>query len=237
MCDSFSINLNLLGIPRGLLIGLFVPVFGSCLWAQEERSRFAGIVTGVSTLSADAQSQVQAQPPAFSSYKPENGLAVNLFGGAHLGEYLSLQGNYVWNRNRLTLTSASVQVGEPVLYEQIRESQQHSAIADVLLYFRNRRSWVRPYLSAGVGLVHFQSRARGVSIARGAPELPPASFSSDGAALRVAVGIDVRVVDRWAVRYSFSETLRGNPISRTLTPPGERNLANFQNLAGLVWSF
>jgi hypothetical protein len=55
--------------------------------------------------------------------------------------------------------------------------------------------------------------------------------------LRVAVGIDLALGDRWSVRYSFSETISGNPISARLTPPGERNLANFQNLFGVVRRF
>jgi hypothetical protein len=36
------------------------------------------------------------------------------------------------------------------------------------------------------------------------------------------------------VRYSFSESVSGNPISAQLSPPGQRNLANFQNLFGVV---
>ena len=43
--------------------------------------------------------------------------------------------------------------------------------------------------------------------------------------------------DQWSFRYSFSETITGNPISARLTPPGERNLANFQNLFGFVRRF
>jgi hypothetical protein len=38
-------------------------------------------------------------------------------------------------------------------------------------------------------------------------------------------------------RYSFSETISGNPISPSLTPPGERPLMNFQNLFGFVARF
>jgi hypothetical protein len=38
-------------------------------------------------------------------------------------------------------------------------------------------------------------------------------------------------------RYSFSETIGGNPISPRLSPPGERNLANFENLFGVVARF
>ena len=55
--------------------------------------------------------------------------------------------------------------------------------------------------------------------------------------LRVAVGVDVTFVKGWSARYSFSESLSGNPISQQLSPPGQRNLANFQNLFGIVRAF
>jgi hypothetical protein len=53
----------------------------------------------------------------------------------------------------------------------------------------------------------------------------------------VAVGIDWRVAARFALRYSFSETIQGNPIGAALTSRGERGLANFQNWWGVTWSF
>jgi hypothetical protein len=51
------------------------------------------------------------------------------------------------------------------------------------------------------------------------------------------VGIDFAVGRTWSVRYSFSETIGGNPISPQLAPPGERGMANFQNLFGLLAHF
>ena len=46
--------------------------------------------------------------------------------------------------------------------------------------------------------------------------------------------MDLALLRGWRLRYSFSESLSGNPLSRRLTPMGERNLANFQNLFGVV---
>jgi hypothetical protein len=66
---------------------------------------------------------------------------------------------------------------------------------------------------------------------------PPGAFSSTDPILRVAVGIDFRLKNGWAFRYIFSETIQPNPISRQLTPPADRRLANFQNLFGLVKQF
>jgi hypothetical protein len=40
-----------------------------------------------------------------------------------------------------------------------------------------------------------------------------------------------------ALRRKHNESISGNPISAGLTPPGERNLANFQNLFGFVRRF
>lgn len=66
---------------------------------------------------------------------------------------------------------------------------------------------------------------------------PVGEISSTQAALRSHVGIDVVLSSRTAFRYSFSETIGGNPISPHLSPPGERGLANFQNLFGIVTRF
>jgi hypothetical protein len=202
-----------------------------------ESRHYGGALMGISTLSADGRSSITPTTTAVSLYKPENGLALNLFGGVHLTEYVSLQGNYVWNRNALLLTSTQFSnVGE-LLYEQNRSSTQHSVIGDLLLYFRNRQSRVRPYLSAGTGFVHFKSSRGELRVIRGTPALPPVSFASRRPVLRVAVGIDLTMSRNWSFRYSFSETIHRNPISAQLSPPGQRNLANFQNLFGLVRYF
>jgi hypothetical protein len=68
---------------------------------------YAGILGGLATLSADARSQLTAQGLNASLYKPGNGRALNLFGGANVTQYLSLQANYIWNRNDLILSSTS----------------------------------------------------------------------------------------------------------------------------------
>lgn len=184
--------------------------------ALAESPYYAGVVAGVSTLSADGRSA----PPAASLYKPENGLIAGVLGGIHLREYLSVQGNWTWNRNDLTLTS--IRAGG-VFQEERRRSTQHSLAVDMLLYFRNRASWARPFLSVGGGVVRFRST--------------PGAITSTEPALRVAVGIDMAIRDGWAFRYSFCETIRSNPISAQLTPPGTRNLAHFQNLFGFVKNF
>jgi hypothetical protein len=67
--------------------------------------------------------------------------------------------------------------------------------------------------------------------------LPAKEFDSFAPALRVAVGIDCALAEGWAIRYSFSETIRNNPASEQLSPPGQRNLANFQNLFGVFKTF
>jgi hypothetical protein len=196
---------------------------------------FAGAVGGVSTLSADARSIVGDMSAEASLYKPENGAALNLLGGVHVSDYFSVQSNYVWNRNRLTLSALRSIDG--TFYEERRKSGQHSFIADALLYFRNRESWARPYLSAGIGVVRFVTSEAMLLASRDGPARPPAMFVSTDPALRVAVGIDVDMVGEWRFRYSFSETISRNPVSVQLSPPAQRNLANFQNLFGAVRSF
>jgi len=196
---------------------------------------FAGALGGVATLSADAQSQPTAQGLSVSLYKPENGPAVNVFAGAHLNSYLSIQASYIWNRNDLTLSSSSPATNS--FFEERRTSSQNALIVDVMAYFRPLKSRLRPYLSAGAGPVRFSSTRQAEVAIGGTPLIPPEHFSSVRPAVRVAVGIDVKLASHMALRYSFSETIRHNDISAQLSPPGQRSLANFQNLFGVVFHF
>ena len=215
-----------------LLLCLCFPLFAQR--NSHERNFYTGALGGVSTLSADGRSVVTASDAFASSYKPQNGPILNVFGGVHLNNYLSLQANYTGNRNNLTLTSIGSSASA---YEQKRKSSQHSFAGDVVLYFRDRQSWARPYLSVGLGAARFKSDSGELSLVRGALSLPPYRFSSTMVTLRVAVGIDLALTRGWAFRYSFLEAIQQNPISPQLTPPGQRNLAGFQNLFGFVKTF
>lgn len=202
--------------------------------AQEAHRIYAGALFGVSTLSGDARSVTTASAAEASMYKPENGVALNLFAGAHLARFVSMQANYIFNRNAVTLFASSTSPG--AFYEQPRESSQHAVVADLLLYFRNRQSGIRPYLGAGLAVVRFRSPGVAGGMIHGiAP--PSRDIESTKVALRSHVGIDFRLGRRWSFRYSFSETISGNPISPHLTPMGERGLANFQNLFGMLMQF
>ena len=200
-------------------------------------SYFAGALGGISTLSADGKSVTTQTSSDNSSYKPENGPTFRVFAGRHLTDYVSVEGNYGWNRNSLTLTGSQSSDTGNVFYEQSRRVSQHSVLGELLVYFRNRKSRVRPYLSVGGGVVHLASTRANIGQVIGAPQLAPGEFSSTEPALRVAVGIDVFLKGGWAFRFTFSETIRQNAISAQLRPPGERNLANFQNLFGIVKHF
>src|SRR5260370_2786148 len=206
-----------------VLLLLVIPAF----WGQRY---FVGALGGVWTLSADAATRLDSAN-AVSLYKPKNGPALNLVGGIHLNDWFSLQGNYVWNRNDLTIT----EVAGLASLEQDRYGSQHAAIADLLLYFRGRRSRIRPYLSVGSGFVLLRSFAAGPLLGTLTP-VPP-EVDTVKLPLRVAVGIDLLFPRGWGFRYSFSETMTGNPFSATLDPPGSRGLANFQNLFGFVKYF
>ncbi|MEK7404554.1 MAG: outer membrane beta-barrel protein [Acidobacteriota bacterium] len=206
------------------------------LAAAAEPAWFLGGFGGVSTLSADGAFAIRGNTSAQAQYKPENGPTVVAFAGSHLHDYLAVQLTYGWNRNTATLSAVEAGTA-PVAYEQGRRNQQHTVMGEGLLYFRNRRSWARPYLTAGVGVHHLRSTATGRSIQIGQPVLPPGEFSRTGPAFRVAVGIDLFLRGGFAWRYSFSETIQGNPISQQLSPQGARNLANFQNLFGFAWHF
>jgi len=224
-------------VPRSVLVTMLLWLgTASQALAQDEDRVYAGVLVGVSTLSADARASTQPSRAEVSLYKPENGPALNLFVGVHLGRYFTVQSNYVWNRNDLTLFSSVTSAEGGRFYEQPRTSRQHAGVVDALLYFRAIGSGIRPYLSTGAGLVRFTSESTRNGVAGDLPS-PDGEIASTRLALRVAVGIDLAMGDRWSVRYSFSETISGNPISARLTPPGERNLANFQNLFGVIRRF
>lgn len=198
---------------------------------------YAGGVAALATLSADGRSIVSPTTSQVSLYNPANGPAVNLFFGRYIGNYVSVQGNYIWNSNGLTFVSTSVLPQGTNFYQETRNSSQSSAIGDVLVFFRDRASLLRPYLSAGAGVVHLQSSQQNIDAVSGSPVFPPRDFSANTAGLRVAVGIDVRLRHGFAFRYTFSETISANPISARISPPGQRPLKNFQNLFGFVKNF
>ena len=191
---------------------------------------FFAALGGISTLSADGATRLDTVT-AVSLYKPENGPAWNVAAGAHWNDWISVQANYIWNRNDLAIT----EIRDLARLEQDRRATQNAAIFDLLLYFRPRRSRIRPYLSAGTGLVHLNTVAAGPVRGDLAP-VPPEAASTK-LPLRVAVGINLLWRNGWGFRYSFSETRTGNPLSADLSPRGSRGLANFQNLFGLVKYF
>jgi len=205
------------------------------LWGAEDY--YAGGIAALATLSADGSSSVSSTESQVSQYKPENGPAVNVFVGRYLGNYVSVQGNYIWNSNDLTFVSTNVSPQGNNFYQEARNSSQTSLIADLLVFFRDRQSRVRPYLSAGGGVVHLRSSQTGLEATSGSPLLPPHDFSANTAGLRVAVGIDVKLRHGFSFRYSFSETISANPLSEQLSPTGQRLLKNFQNLWGFVKTF
>jgi hypothetical protein len=210
---------------------------GWALTMTAQAQLYAGVLGGVATLSGGARSLLSTDSAAFSSYDPRNGGAVEVMVGRHFSDYLTVQGEYIWNRNGLTLTSATFNNKTQQGYQETRSSSQQSFIADLLVYFRDRDSRLRPYLSVGTGLVHFASSQERIEQVLESPVLLPQHFSAAMIALHVPVGMDLRLGKGWLFRYTFSETLSKNPISDHLSPPGQHNLKNFQNLFGFVRQF
>jgi outer membrane protein W len=204
--------------------------------AQDNGSIYVGGLFGVSTLSADGRAVTTDMSADASMYKPENGRALNVFVGTHLARYFTLQASYIFNRNDLTLFSSTTSSMGGGFYEQPRESSQHAVVADALVYFRERGSAIRPYLGTGLAVVRFKSGAASEALVNGIVP-PTGAIESTRIALRSHVGIDFALGRRWSARYSFSETISGNPISPHLMPMGTRGLANFQNLFGVLRRF
>jgi Outer membrane protein beta-barrel domain len=208
-----------------------------CLPLPASAQYFAGVVGGLATLSADHRAIVTPSSSESAEYGTANGPAFMIYFGRHFTDYLSGQVTYGWNRNTLSLSSVGFNAAGNSSYDETRNCRQQSVIADFMLYFRDRRSFARPYLSVGTGWTRLTSSLTSVATETGSPPRPPQEFSSNAVPLRVAVGIDLFARKHWALRYSFAETLRSNILSRQLVPPGQHDLANFQNLFGVMWQF
>jgi Outer membrane protein beta-barrel domain len=198
---------------------------------------YAGVLGGVSSLSGDTRSLVTSDSVAFSSYDPKNGGEVSLLFGKHFSDYFSAQASYTWNENELSLSAGSSGSGAPLAYQETRSSSQQTVLGNVLVYFRARSSRLRPYLSVGSGFVHFGSTQENIQQVLEAPILPPHRFSAKRVVLNVPVGMDLNLGNGWAFRYTFSETISTNPISKRLSPSGQHTFKNFQNLFGFVRRF
>jgi hypothetical protein len=204
----------------------------SAVTVSAQARPYLGALGGIATLSGDAGSQATAQGLNLSSYAPANGGAIDAFAGVHLRDYFSVQGNFIWNENDLQLNSASSGTGTS--YQESRSSSQAAGVFDFLIYFRRRQSRIRPYLGTGVGVIHLSTTETRVIDSQGTPALPPARFSYTGPVFRSHVGIDVRLTGKLDFRYSFSEFIGHNELSKRLSPPGSSTLKNFHNLFGFV---
>ena len=146
-------------VRRAHVAALLLATLASPSTAQDS-GYFVGVISGSSQLSGDPSSMVSPAGFATSVYKPETGPAVNAFVGIHLREYVTVQANYTWNRNDVAFFASRGMPTESRFYEQPHSTTHHTFIADVLVYFRERSSRVRPYLSGGLGLLRLSSERR-----------------------------------------------------------------------------
>lgn len=220
-------------VPLPLLVLCCLVAATPPAFAQDDGRAYVGGLFGVSTLSADGRAAVAPPRARASLYKPENGPVVNGLVGLHVHRFVSVQASYIWNRNGLTLLSSFTAPDGGGFSEHERSGVQRALVADLLVYVRDLDSRVRPYLSVGVGALRFDSE-RPLRTTTSGAETTSDRIGSTLVALRVAVGIDLAVGGGWSVRYSFSDTVSGNPVSEVLDPRGQRRLAHFQSLFGLV---
>ena len=227
-------------VPSGapLIVAVTLLAWSPCLSAQvqDESRLFAGGLFGVSAVSPDAQADTTGSDAALSLYDPGLGPVLNLFAGVRVASYFSVQANWMWNRNDVTLVSSHSTPNGGGYYEQERRSDQHAFVLDGLIYFRGLNSAIRPYLGTGLSVLRFSS-ADVISSAVHGIVPPGGDLRSTRLGLRSHVGIDFRLSRTVSFRYSFSETISRNPISPSLTPPGRRGFMNFDNLFGFVACF
>src|SRR5688572_28483194 len=98
----------------------------------------------------------------------------------------------------------------------LNRTAQHAGVVDLLLYFRNRRNWVRPYLSAGIGAAHTRADLRVTHL--------EGKETSVDVVMRVAVGVDLLLKGNLRFRYSFSESLVDNPFAASTVEKGIHEL-------------
>jgi len=196
---------------------------------------YFGAMGGIATLSGDANAVITPTSASTSSYDPSNGGAASAFIGAHIFNYISVQADYVWNRNDVVLVSSNSGAGGTSFYRLPESVTQNGFLGNALVYFRKRESRIRPYLSEGVGAVLIHNRLSAGGIVAGNPSLPPASSDRASIALRTSVGLDLRFRDAWHFRYSFGETITRNTFGEQLSPPEHRIAKNFQSLFGIYF--
>ncbi len=202
---------------RLLLLNLLLAI--PCL---SQGNVYIAVLGGIATLSGDTRTPA-AGPVGVAFYEPRIGAAWNLAAGFHINDWFSVQANYIGNRNRLGWTYFGDNLRTLLPYQ----TAQHAAVADLLLYFRDRQNWVRPYLSAGLGVAHTRSELL-------VPEHQQPE-TSNNLLLRSAVGVDLRLTQNLRFRYSFSESISGNPFAGPV--PSKKSFMNFQNLFGVALYF
>ena len=196
---------------------------------------YFGGMAGIATLSGDANAVINPTSASTSLYDPSNGGAASAFLGIHLLNYVSLQADYVWNRNDVVLVSSNTGSGATSFYRLQESVTQNGFLGNTLVYFRKRESRIRPYLSVGLGAVLIHNRLSTGGIVSGNPALPPASSDRASIALRTSVGLDIRFRGSWHFRYSFGETITRNTFGDQLSPPEHRIAKNFQSLFGIYF--
>jgi len=201
---------------------------------RKEMIYFGGM-GGIATLSGDANAVITANSASTSSYDPSNGAAASAFVGVHIFNYVSLQADYVWNRNDVVLVSSINTPGASSFYRLPQTVTQNAFLGSALIYFRKRESRIRPYLAEGVGGVLIHSDISGQRIISGNPSLPPVPSDHASIALRTSVALDLRLRGPWYFRYSFGETITRNTFGDQLSPPEHRIAKNFQSLFGIYF--
>jgi hypothetical protein len=108
---------------------------------------YVGALGGLATLSGDGRSAITGSSAATSFYDPQKRRGGQFVLGMASVQVCSIQGNYIWNRNDLTLVSTLSNPAGSSFYQQPMSSTENAFIGDVLVYFRPRGDRIRPFLS------------------------------------------------------------------------------------------
>ena len=182
----------------------------------QESVFFVGVIGGSVQLSGDPTTVATPTGFATSGYKPETGVAVNAFVGRHIREYVTLQANYTWNRNDVRFFAARGAATESLFFAQSHSTSHHTLIADVLVYFRERSSRIRPYLSGGFGLLRL-SADKQPGMIDGGLRPPPAMFTTIELASRSLLASTYRLAMGGASATPSARTLAPTHLAASLS--------------------
>jgi hypothetical protein len=204
---------------------------GLCLWAapsfaQQYEIGALGLISDYTSVNVANASQSGTVGPTF-------GFSGGFLLGQTINDHWGGEFRYVYFRNDLELNGDSInaQLG----------GQSHAIHYDVLYYFSDPDSGVRPYVAAGFGMKYYQGTGSEDPFQPGSNL---ALLTKTGEALPAGdfgVGVKWRIGRRTAFRLEFRDYITGVPNKVIAAAPGAEIdgsiLHHWAPFFGITWTF